>query len=241
VDVRYAVEVVDAIALVRLTGAPTPGTGDRLRAGLLGCLAQDPDALVVDLSRVRPGHPDAAAPLRAVAEQAARWPGTAVLVAGADEPVRDALARMPRPGLIAVHDGVDDAMAAARAVPAPRRRGEWLQAARGTPTRARDLVTEACLRWDLPDLVPAASVITTELVTNAVQHAGGCSYLTLSLDARFLRVSVRDSSDAPPVPRQPAPLAPNGRGLLIVDSLATGWGYVPYPPGKVVWASLRVD
>lgn len=107
---------------------------------------------------------------------------------------------------------------------------------------ARGLVTEACTRWNLPLIADDACVIASELVTNAVRHAGTTLQVTLTIaDGRFL-LAVRDGSPLPAIPTHPDPHTPGGRGLLLVGEMSHAWGSVALPDGgKVVWAALRAD
>lgn len=85
-----------------------------------------------------------------------------------------------------------------------------------------------------------AVLLVSELVTNAIRHAGGsrCD-LTLHLSDGVLRVEVRDESPRPPARRAPGPDDTSGRGLVLIDSLAAQWGTQPGPGrGKVVWFEL---
>lgn len=109
----------------------------------------------------------------------------------------------------------------------------------GAARRARDLATEACLRWDLPDLVGPASLICNELVTNVVVHAQTIARLRISLRPRFLTFAVRDGSAAEPRLIKPGPSG--GRGLLLVRGTADSWGWLPVDGGKIVWAMLARD
>jgi anti-sigma regulatory factor (Ser/Thr protein kinase) len=92
------------------------------------------------------------------------------------------------------------------------------------------------LSWR-PDAAEVA-LLVSELVTNALQHAGGIARLSLTAGARRLRVVVSDDSLAWPVMRPPAPGVPGGRGLRIVDAIAAAWGAIPHHGGKQVWAEL---
>ncbi|CAM5289582.1 ATP-binding protein [Kitasatospora aureofaciens] len=83
-------------------------------------------------------------------------------------------------------------------------------------------------------------LLATELVGNAVLHSGMPGRLirvSFDVDAIRLRIEVHDASDRPPLPQQPDPTAGCGRGLLLVEALATQWGHFPRPGGvgKVVW------
>ena len=97
------------------------------------------------------------------------------------------------------------------------------------------------------DVLDAAALVVSELVGNAVRHgealpSGGLvarwGLLGAGL-ARGLRVEVVDGGPGPTRPLFPAPLdAEGGRGLELVQALATRWGSTPAAPGTTVWAEL---
>ena len=110
----------------------------------------------------------------------------------------------------------------------------------GAARRARDLITEACLQWQVPQLLAPASLV----VTNAVQHAQTMIDLQARCDRRDVVIEVRDGSCA--VPLMPAAWVVSARrydpdlsrGLLLVDTTVDRWGHRCVPGGKVVWAAL---
>jgi anti-sigma regulatory factor (Ser/Thr protein kinase) len=109
----------------------------------------------------------------------------------------------------------------------------------GAARQARDIATDACLRWDLPHLIGPASLIASEFTANVVTHASTMMTLRLSLTERYLHVAVRDGSGVEPHLDDGAPdAAPTGNGLRLVNAMASSWGSVPTNDGKVVWASL---
>jgi hypothetical protein len=91
-------------------------------------------------------------------------------------------------------------------------------------------------------VVDDASLVVTELVANAVLHAGGPIVLQLSwnLDEQppSVRLEVSDGSPSPPVARAYGTGASTGRGLALVASVAARWGVDRIEAGKVVWAEL---
>ena len=93
-----------------------------------------------------------------------------------------------------------------------------------------------------PPILDDALILTSELVTNAVRHGRPAVTLAVQLEPSALIVVVTDTGpELPPlVPRTPHPDSPTGRGLVIVDALATRWGVTPQPgsPGKAVWFAL---
>ncbi|WP_430784326.1 ATP-binding protein [Actinoplanes sp. G11-F43] len=211
-----------------------------LRDQLYKCLAEQPDALLVDLSGLHVDQPLALSILPVVLRQAARWPGTPVLLCAPPPGTRRHLGiganqRMPlfdsRDAALAhLHDG-------RRTMPSV---SEELLPVSGSARHARDIATEACLRWDLPDLIAPASLVANELVANVVDHAHTMMTLRLSVRDRYLNIAVRDGSPEPPVARTPAPAEVlGGRGLLLVSELAHSWGHLPSKDGKVVWAAIR--
>ena len=95
------------------------------------------------------------------------------------------------------------------------------------------------LAW--PGNVQVIGLLVSELVTNAIVHAGqGHSReqiaLTMSITDGLVRVEVADANPSPPIRIVDGAVdAPSGRGLVIVDTLATTWGVTPTSSGKSVW------
>ncbi|MCU7727066.1 ATP-binding protein [Actinoplanes sp. KI2] len=224
--------------LVRLSGELTLAGAPQVRAALVKALAQRPEAVIADLTGLRVREPHVLTVFSAMARQAAMWPGTPLLVCTPDEHTARLLTRGMR---LPVFGSVEQALAS----PAHRRtmliHDTLLPVAGAAAARARELATEACVRWELPHLLSPARVIASELATNAAVHAGTLAAIRFSVGRRFLLISVRDGSTAPPRldPRPPRnPQA--GWGLMLVDATAHRWGCHPREDGKVVWASLRL-
>jgi len=112
-----------------------------------------------------------------------------------------------------------------------------LNSVRTARSFARDVVTE----WNVPGLIDDVQLAVSELVTNAVRHAGTDVVMTLRLDDKLV-VEVQDSD---PELRHPAvpttdPLATSGRGLQIVSAVSVDWGVRSVPDGKIVWFALAL-
>jgi PAS domain S-box-containing protein len=86
--------------------------------------------------------------------------------------------------------------------------------------------------------VDDALIAISEIVTNALVHAGTPIGLTIRVDEAGVRVEVADGSPHPPRPRGYAVTAGTGRGLNLVEELVRAWGSDPDDPGKVVWFEL---
>lgn len=87
-----------------------------------------------------------------------------------------------------------------------------------------------------PDVLDTVELLTSEVVTNALLHAGAAPVVALTRPGGRIRVSVEDSSTHWPVRRNVAPTAIAGRGVALVDALASSWGVELLPgAGKRVW------
>jgi hypothetical protein len=106
---------------------------------------------------------------------------------------------------------------------------------------ARNLVGAACEAWRMPDLLHPARIIVSELVTNALEHAGTDVTVTVWRRGEGLHLSVRDGDPRFPRLLDASSGAPGerGAGLRIVGARATAWGAMATPDGKLVWATLR--
>ena len=210
-----------------------------VRVRLLKCLAEQPEALLLDLSGMTLSEPLALTVLGAVRRQAARWPGTPMLLCAPSPLVGRHLRASYRS--LPVFPTVE---AARRHAGRDRQTmlvvSDDLLPLSGAARQARNVATDACSRWDLPGLVAPASLIAGELAGNVVDHAHTMMTLSLTLRPRYLQIAVRDGVTAEPVPRTPQPdlVSLRGRGLLLVAATAAAWGWLPTDNGKVVWASL---
>jgi anti-anti-sigma factor len=113
-----------------------------------------------------------------------------------------------------------------------------LPAARDSAARAR-----AFVRQELEDFERLDEVLlcVSELVTNAVLHAGTACEVEIDRGPRTLRVGVRDLDGGRlPQPRNFDRAAVTGRGLLVVEALTDRWGVDSDHDGKTVWFELAL-
>lgn len=114
---------------------------------------------------------------------------------------------------------------------------------RAVPETRRAL-RELLRHWGGPGRSEIAELLTSELVTNALVHTDDGAVLTATVGPRALRVEVRDFVGRLPRPRTPDPEeSTNGRGLVLVQSLADDWGVRPCEgeAGKSVWFELDAE
>lgn len=82
-------------------------------------------------------------------------------------------------------------------------------------------------------------LLVSELVTNALVHARPPVRLVIDVDDERTRVEVLDAATRVPHVRSATVSALGGRGLALVDDLATRWGTRVDDDGKTVWLELE--
>jgi anti-sigma regulatory factor (Ser/Thr protein kinase) len=98
---------------------------------------------------------------------------------------------------------------------------ERYQPALDTPTAARRDLAAYLVGVGHRELIPVATVLVSELVTNSVVHASSVVTLRARWADDRLRVDVSDHGGGTPQARD---VETSGRGLRIVDAFATRWG-----------------
>lgn len=96
---------------------------------------------------------------------------------------------------------------------------------------ARDYVAASGSSAD-PDVV---ELLVSELVTNAVLHARTSVIVNISTARGGIRVEVADEAVGSVAQRHYSPDATTGRGVGLVDVLASDWGVRSHAYGKTVW------
>jgi DNA-binding NarL/FixJ family response regulator len=116
-------------------------------------------------------------------------------------------------------------------------------------TYASDPLSPRAARRDLrlalearlePDALATVELLTTELVTNAVQHGRSTAQVTADVTPRGLRIAVADSGPGRPTVQDSPAGAESGRGLALVQQLSSAWGIEEAPVGKAVWFEVAL-
>jgi DNA-binding CsgD family transcriptional regulator/anti-anti-sigma regulatory factor len=232
---------------VALTGQITVATAPQIQWTLLKDLAGGPLALICDLGGVDALDPVCATTFAAVANHpSSRWPATNLLLCNARPAVAEILRGLGVRHVLPLYDTLQEAVDAA--VDRPGYLHDELHLA-PTPTAAaaaRRFVRGTLQAWGLsrPDreLSEPALLLAGELVTNAAVHAQTAMRLRLGLSGEFLHIAVRDLDRRLPRVLPGDPQGEGGRGLRLVEQVATAWGAQHHPGGgKVVWCTLRIS
>lgn len=126
-------------------------------------------------------------------------------------------------------------------------RRAWLDADQAA-AQAREFTRHVMQSWGLAVLAEDATLVVSELVTNALRHgvAGTAEGLPAGVELMWCRRAgltacvVIDPGPDLPLLMPPDHAAETGRGLHVVEALSAAWGWARLSgPGKAVWATLR--
>jgi hypothetical protein len=211
---------------------------EELGQAIQQALAEGPPGVVVDLSAVPGGEPDAVEALAMAGRHVRDWPAIPVAVACADQQVRDALAAHPLGGYLIVTESLFSAVSTVLAKPTVAVQRLHLAPHPTAPRASRNFVTRTLLDWRLGRAIPFASRVVSELVLSSTINAGTDLDLSVVWDRGALRLTVRDHGLALPG-QLPSGFDLHGRGLIVVAGLSRAFGVLPTADGgKVVWAVL---
>jgi GAF domain-containing protein/anti-sigma regulatory factor (Ser/Thr protein kinase) len=112
---------------------------------------------------------------------------------------------------------------------------------RDAVARARRFAIERALSAGHAELAADVELVTSELVTNGLLHAGPPIELRVDATDGGVRVEVVDTSAAAPLRALATPDAMTGRGLALVEALSSRWGAEQRTGGKAIWCELTPD
>ncbi|QNE16946.1 STAS domain-containing protein [Kribbella qitaiheensis] len=229
------------MTIVAPVGLLSVSTAPQLRDALLKCLADQPQAVLVDLARLQVGQVHTLSIFAVVARQAALWSGVPLLLVAAPE-MEQRLRSRSLERYLRIASTLAEAMTAARDLPLRRLTLRVLPHDLQSAPAGRRQVRQTCTTWDCANLTQDATAVSEELVSNALRYTGGDLIHRLELRRGLLTVAVTDLAPEPPMQLETIPNQPstNGFGLRIVTALSASWGWSPTTTGgKTVWAVLR--
>jgi anti-sigma regulatory factor (Ser/Thr protein kinase) len=116
-----------------------------------------------------------------------------------------------------------------------------LPATARSATEARRFVLDALSNWKLEDLADTAALLTSEVVTNSVLHARTPMDLVVRRLRDGVAIEVTDGSRTQPRVRRARTDSTNGRGIALLEQLASTWGVTIHGTGKTVRFTVTGD
>jgi anti-sigma regulatory factor (Ser/Thr protein kinase) len=226
--------------IARLTGRLDSLNYLRTRDQLVKLAMEEPRAVVVEVDGLEVRTEPLLTVFSAAWMQVSRWPSVPILVVATDVSRWRWLNRCAFSRFVPVFRDVDEAVDSLGVTPMRRRATIDLLSELSSAVLARRFVRRVCAEWSVEPEIEEVVCVASELVENAVRHAGTPMQLRLELRDRLLAVAVRDGSPHQAVMRQSPSGLPAGLGLRLVSHLSRTWGCSPdNRGGKVVWAEFK--
>jgi len=235
--------------VLQLGGDITASDTAELRHHLAELLVNDTgDMVICDLSRIRSADPQALTVL-ATPHGQPDAPRPSVCLAGAQGEVAAAMELLGLSHLVTTVGSVEEALGLDRSESPRLCEVRLLPRGPSAPRLARRFALDVCTRWGVGPATENVELVTTELVNNAVLHAGTELVLRLERSTDKVIVAVHDEAgDMFPSWWRGEPWGDGddqpvwGHGLTIVRALAEAAGVSTDPAGgKIVWAALSVN
>jgi anti-sigma regulatory factor (Ser/Thr protein kinase) len=213
-----------------------------LVSGAVSAALANSGRVLVDVSGLRVTWPPAVQLFGSILADAGGWPGARLVLFGADAALGRLLAALRVSATVPVAPDEITARQLLDRRPRVLARHLDLEQPRAALRRAHAFVRAACADWRLDEIHDDALIVASELVANAVLHAGPGCRLTLRYDAFGLTIAVRDRRPdrLPQAPPDGPQAPPNLSGLFLVAALSEEWGVIPRQDDKTVWAFLPV-
>jgi hypothetical protein len=227
------------VAVLTVHGCLTAAL-DLLRDTLLVALADDPQAVLCDLSGTGgEAQTKTLAQVAAFGAYPRDWPPVPVVLAVPDEPMRAGLNSQPLSRYLVVRGSVQEALSALTPGPRPPTTSLRLAPHPTAGRAARIFVARSCLDWSMRQGLAGACLVAGELVSNVIVRTRTHVDVTLTRHENRLRLSVRDHDSHPARSDDPDPERVRRRYVL-VEGFSRAWGIVPAPDGgRLVWAVLE--
>jgi len=229
--------------VLRLRGRLSLRSNARIRHAIAESLA-GAGRVLIDLSGLRNVQTSLLRLFPAALAAAGGWPSARLVLFGAGGPVRAALVSARITETVPLAMDVDSARLLLDRRPPQVRRHTDLPGHASAGAIGRMFVRQACAAWSVPpDVSDMALLVSTELASNAVEHAHTPSHLTLTYTGSVFRVAVRDYCTCP-TPIRPRLVNFGTRrchGLHLVAAVAKTWCVNQHQDGKTIWADLAID
>jgi hypothetical protein len=203
-------------------------------------LAEAPAAVLCDLSGVTGVHDrDSLERLASLGDQKRRWPGTPIAVISPDAALREGLEEAPGGRHLAIAAAPAEVWGSLADGSTTATVREWMPADAPSAHTARELVARACVDWGRSSETAAATLVVSELVTNAMAFHGADIEVSVARCGPRLRVAVRGPRTRPVAAGDTETLDIAGPAMMLLEGVSESWGVLPARDDReVVWAVL---
>jgi hypothetical protein len=240
-SIRVDTSTVEPARLLVAEGTLDSSTYSDLRNAIVKAALDEPDAVIVDASRLDVPAVSAVSVFTSARWHVSTWPDVPILLVCGPANLRSAILATGVARYVPVHSELEPALAAVAhtRLTGRRRARVQLPAAPSSAAVARTLVSEWLTSWAHPSLVPTASTVATIFIENVLAHTDSAPALILEYKGDTLTIAVEDGSHRPACRHEDADRgAEVVSGLAIVAALSRTWGSTPTASGKTVWAVL---
>jgi anti-anti-sigma regulatory factor len=229
--------------VLALFGVLDRGAAPMVQRRLLRCLAEQPDAVICDLSGLEALDPGCATLFAGVAHRPRnRWPDSSVVLCCPPAAVAAVLRRLRPAHLLPCYPTVDQAIAHARSHPPFLREQLRLVPTLEAVDTARWFAAEVYRQWQLDEPSEAAQLAAGDLVADAVIHTSATVRpieLRMELRATGLLIAVQGGDGSSTRAREGTDPDPGSR-FETVRRVAHAWGVRAQRDGsEVAWCELR--
>jgi hypothetical protein len=239
---RICSSCVGEAHLLAVSGTLNSATYRTVRDTVIKAALDEPAAVLVDVDALSVPAQSAWSVFTSARWHVSRWPNVPIALICTSALTRRLLRRNGIDRYVPVHPTADEALAdwaSTGLTPRRLRARRDLPAERGSLDRARSHVRDCLVDWHREEYVPTASVVTTVLVENALDHTQSPIVVRLECEETVVIIAVDDGSSVQAVRTDPD--ANRVPGLEVLATVTRAWGNLPSATGKTVWAAIGQD
>ncbi|WP_285032342.1 STAS domain-containing protein [Mycolicibacterium sp. lyk4-40-TYG-92] len=226
---------------MRCTGELDGGSYRMLRDSVVKAAVDEPRVVIVDVSELRVPDASAWSVFSSARWHVRIWPDVPIVLVCANDAARRLIRQRGITRYVPTFATTQEALqAVGDERPRPRRRARAdLPAHVSSIIDAQRLVGGWLSGWSCAPLIPVAATVAMAFVENVLRHTDSAPTLRVEYDGRVVAVAVEDASTVLAQRREEARAGTSQiSGLAMVTALTRGWGNLPTPGGKIVWAAV---
>jgi hypothetical protein len=234
---QVGVANVGEVRVLTLVGALNAATYAPIRDAIVKAALDEPDSVVIDVTRLTVREDPAWAVFTSARWQIAEWPDVPLAMVCAHGQGRNAAQRNGITRYVPMHATLESALAelSADGLHRYRRRSRaLLPSHRSSVSRCRELTTQWLTEWARTDFIHVVSTVATELVEVVLADTDRNFSLRVETDGSTVSVAIQHVGIVSPVRRKSA--RDNVSGLDLVAGNSRAWGNYTTTAGNTVWA-----